>query len=133
MSKPTPCPFCGYPFDQDLLGRYGCPNCEGAPAPKLLPLFLAALFIVGAVLIQQSLDGKLDHLRPVQDQVWHQASGQGFQFIQERLIQPNCNLSFSHVTSLAYDSSQRQPKSPKIFSLTSVLRCGTMLTAKGIV
>lgn len=25
----SPCPFCGHPFDQDELGRYGCPNCEG--------------------------------------------------------------------------------------------------------
>jgi DNA (cytosine-5)-methyltransferase 1 len=25
----TPCAFCGYPFDQETLGRYGCPNCEG--------------------------------------------------------------------------------------------------------
>jgi hypothetical protein len=24
-----PCDFCGYPFDQDLLGYYGCPNCCG--------------------------------------------------------------------------------------------------------
>jgi DNA (cytosine-5)-methyltransferase 1 len=24
-----PCSFCGYPFDQESLGRYGCPNCEG--------------------------------------------------------------------------------------------------------
>jgi site-specific DNA-cytosine methylase len=25
----TPCAFCGHPFDQETLGRYGCPNCEG--------------------------------------------------------------------------------------------------------
>lgn len=25
----TPCPLCRYPFDQDLLGVHGCPNCEG--------------------------------------------------------------------------------------------------------
>lgn len=24
-----PCSFCGYEFDQDYLGIYGCPNCEG--------------------------------------------------------------------------------------------------------
>lgn len=24
-----PCRFCGYEFDHDLLGIYGCPNCEG--------------------------------------------------------------------------------------------------------
>jgi uncharacterized Zn finger protein (UPF0148 family) len=24
-----PCEFCGYPFDREALGRYGCPNCEG--------------------------------------------------------------------------------------------------------
>jgi hypothetical protein len=31
-APPTePCRFCGYPFDQELLGKYGCPNCEGAP------------------------------------------------------------------------------------------------------
>ena len=24
-----PCVFCGYEFDHELLGRYGCPNCEG--------------------------------------------------------------------------------------------------------
>ena len=24
-----PCEFCGYPFDVDKLGRYGCPNYEG--------------------------------------------------------------------------------------------------------
>ena len=22
------CDNCGYEFDQDLLGKYGCPNCE---------------------------------------------------------------------------------------------------------
>lgn len=26
-----PCRFCGYEFDQELLGIYGCPNCEGEP------------------------------------------------------------------------------------------------------
>lgn len=25
----TPCDFCGYPFDVDALGPYGCPNCHG--------------------------------------------------------------------------------------------------------
>ena len=25
----SPCQYCGYEFDHDLLGRYGCPNCEG--------------------------------------------------------------------------------------------------------
>jgi DNA (cytosine-5)-methyltransferase 1 len=25
----APCAFCGHPFDQEALGRYGCPNCEG--------------------------------------------------------------------------------------------------------
>lgn len=25
----APCEFCGYTFDHDKLGRYGCPNCEG--------------------------------------------------------------------------------------------------------
>jgi DNA (cytosine-5)-methyltransferase 1 len=24
-----PCAFCGYEFDHDALGKYGCPNCEG--------------------------------------------------------------------------------------------------------
>lgn len=24
-----PCEFCGFEFDQDKLGKYGCPNCEG--------------------------------------------------------------------------------------------------------
>jgi hypothetical protein len=24
-----PCAGCGYPFDHELLGKYGCPNCEG--------------------------------------------------------------------------------------------------------
>lgn len=24
-----PCPFCGYEFDRDALGFYGCPNCHG--------------------------------------------------------------------------------------------------------
>ena len=23
------CEFCGHSFDKELLGRYGCPNCEG--------------------------------------------------------------------------------------------------------
>jgi DNA (cytosine-5)-methyltransferase 1 len=23
------CMFCGYVFDRGLLGKYGCPNCEG--------------------------------------------------------------------------------------------------------
>lgn len=27
----TPCQFCGYEFDHELLGKYGCPNCEGRP------------------------------------------------------------------------------------------------------
>jgi predicted Zn-ribbon and HTH transcriptional regulator len=30
-----PCEFCGYAFDQDKLGRYGCPNCEGAAGVAL--------------------------------------------------------------------------------------------------
>lgn len=25
----TPCHSCGHPFDQELLGRYGCCNCHG--------------------------------------------------------------------------------------------------------
>jgi len=25
----TPCHSCGHSFDQDWLGRYGCPNCHG--------------------------------------------------------------------------------------------------------
>lgn len=25
-----PCQFCGFPFDQEAAGVYGCPNCEGA-------------------------------------------------------------------------------------------------------
>jgi hypothetical protein len=28
--KLTPCWFCSYCFDQDRLGKYGCPNCEGS-------------------------------------------------------------------------------------------------------
>ena len=28
-SSLQPCEFCGYQFDHDKLGRYGCPNCEG--------------------------------------------------------------------------------------------------------
>lgn len=24
-----PCEFCGYEFDQELLGTFGCPNCYG--------------------------------------------------------------------------------------------------------
>lgn len=28
-----PCEFCGYLFDQELLGKYGCPNCEGEGSP----------------------------------------------------------------------------------------------------
>jgi DNA (cytosine-5)-methyltransferase 1 len=28
-----PCDGCGYVFDHDLLGRYGCPACEGADIP----------------------------------------------------------------------------------------------------
>jgi len=24
-----PCELCGFEFDQELLGRYGCPNCHG--------------------------------------------------------------------------------------------------------
>jgi Zn finger protein HypA/HybF involved in hydrogenase expression len=23
------CPFCGFPFDLENLGVYGCPNCHG--------------------------------------------------------------------------------------------------------
>lgn len=26
------CKFCGYEFDHELLGKYGCPNCEGRGA-----------------------------------------------------------------------------------------------------
>lgn len=26
---PLPCAFCGYEFDLDALGRFGCPNCNG--------------------------------------------------------------------------------------------------------
>jgi len=29
-----PCSFCGYKFDHELLGRYGCPNCEGEGLQK---------------------------------------------------------------------------------------------------
>jgi len=25
----TACTFCGHPFDQSALGKYGCPNCHG--------------------------------------------------------------------------------------------------------
>lgn len=28
-----PCNGCGYEFDHELLGRYGCPNCEGENIP----------------------------------------------------------------------------------------------------
>lgn len=27
--RPCPMPGCGYRFDLELLGRYGCPNCNG--------------------------------------------------------------------------------------------------------
>lgn len=36
----TPCQHCGHPFDQELLGPHGCPNCHGEglepdePAPR---------------------------------------------------------------------------------------------------
>jgi predicted Zn-ribbon and HTH transcriptional regulator len=26
---PKPCRKCGYPYDQEKLGKYGCPNCNG--------------------------------------------------------------------------------------------------------
>jgi predicted Zn-ribbon and HTH transcriptional regulator len=29
-----PCEFCGYVFDRDKLGRYGCPNCEASDGVK---------------------------------------------------------------------------------------------------
>jgi predicted Zn-ribbon and HTH transcriptional regulator len=29
-----PCAGCGYPFDHELLGKYGCPNCEGEITEK---------------------------------------------------------------------------------------------------
>jgi len=29
MPSETPCEFCGYPFEHDLLGKYGCANCHG--------------------------------------------------------------------------------------------------------
>lgn len=29
----APCGGCGYVFDHELLGRYGCPNCEGEDIP----------------------------------------------------------------------------------------------------
>jgi|DEB0MinimDraft_12_1074336.scaffolds.fasta_scaffold14516_5 predicted Zn-ribbon and HTH transcriptional regulator len=25
----TPCGLCGFKFDQNELGKYGCPDCEG--------------------------------------------------------------------------------------------------------
>lgn len=25
----APCEFCSFTFDQERLGRYGCPNCNG--------------------------------------------------------------------------------------------------------
>lgn len=34
-AKLTPCRFCRHPFDLELLGRYGCPNCEST---KCLPV-----------------------------------------------------------------------------------------------
>ncbi len=30
-----PCQFCGYEFDHELLGKYGCPNCEGEGCGEL--------------------------------------------------------------------------------------------------
>jgi len=27
--REKPCKKCGYPFDYDRAGRYGCPNCHG--------------------------------------------------------------------------------------------------------
>lgn len=29
MTGHSACPACGHPFDQERLGRYGCPNCHG--------------------------------------------------------------------------------------------------------
>jgi len=29
LVRVLPCDGCGYPFDRELLGKYGCPNCEG--------------------------------------------------------------------------------------------------------
>lgn len=29
MKIKTPCRMCGYEYDQDALGWFGCPNCEG--------------------------------------------------------------------------------------------------------
>ena len=29
LAPATPCHLCGFPFDQERLGRWGCPNCEG--------------------------------------------------------------------------------------------------------
>lgn len=31
LRKYKPCRSCGHRFDHDLLGKYGCPNCEGQP------------------------------------------------------------------------------------------------------
>jgi len=28
LVRVLPCAFCGYEFDHDSLGKYGCPNCE---------------------------------------------------------------------------------------------------------
>lgn len=121
----TPCDFCGYPFDQEMLGRYGCPNCHGEGLADTSFLFLGMLVIV-SMLFQQPLNRQLNHLRPVQDEVRHQASAQRFEFVEERLIEPNCNLCFSHEMSLAYANRQRQPKTTDIFFLTFVLRCDIM-------
>lgn len=41
LTDNRPCRFCGYEFDHDSLGKYGCPNChaEGLsePPPNSLP------------------------------------------------------------------------------------------------
>lgn len=37
MSLLTPCRFCRFAFDQEHLGKYGRPNCEGQGLGETVP------------------------------------------------------------------------------------------------
>lgn len=39
------CEFCGHEFDHGLLGKYGCPNCEGSGLGNAINVQQAAEFV----------------------------------------------------------------------------------------
>ena len=43
--RPGVCEFCGYEFDHALLGKYGCPDCEGSGLGNAINVQQAAEFV----------------------------------------------------------------------------------------